>query len=131
MDYNITMRHLGIDYGSKRIGIALSDEEASIAFPHSVIENKEGFVEQIIKIIKEKEVKKVVIGESKDFKGKDNPIMKGINKLKSELENKGIKVVYEPEFLSSHQAAQIQGENDMHDASAASIILNSFLSREK
>ena len=33
------MRLLGIDYGAKRIGVALSDEKGKMAFPHSVIAN--------------------------------------------------------------------------------------------
>jgi RNase H-fold protein (predicted Holliday junction resolvase) len=42
----------------------------------------------------------------------------------------GFKVVFEPEFMTSVQASQITGENKMLDASAAAIILQSYLNRE-
>ena len=64
------MRILGIDYGSKRVGLSLSDESGSMAFPLKTIVNSESLMEEIEEICKEKEVKLVVIGESKDFKGK-------------------------------------------------------------
>ena len=35
------MKYLGIDYGAKKIGIALSDQNGIMAFPHTVIENDE------------------------------------------------------------------------------------------
>jgi len=38
------MKYLGIDFGSKRIGIALSDIEGRMAFPHSVIQNRSDIV---------------------------------------------------------------------------------------
>jgi len=43
----------------------------------------------------------------------------------------GIAVAYEPELLSSHQAAHFQGKTAMIDASAASIILQSYIDRAK
>lgn len=125
------MRYMGIDYGTKRVGIALSDESGAMAFPESVIENNDSLLEKITDLIKEKEVEAVVMGESKDFKGKDNSVMTDIRDFQNKLEVLGIEVYLEPEFLTSHQAAQIQGENAMHDASAATIILNSYLSRQK
>ena len=48
------MRYLGIDYGTKRIGIAFSDEKGKMAFAHSVIPNlgKEKTAEKIKKFAK-------------------------------------------------------------------------------
>ena len=69
------------------------------------------------------------MGESRDFHGKINEIMWKIEGFKKQLETMGKKVVYEPEFLSSVQASKITGENDMIDASAAAIILQSYLDR--
>ena len=45
------MRYLGIDYGSKRIGLSISDEEGRMAFPHSVVENDSHALENISNII--------------------------------------------------------------------------------
>ena len=38
------MKYLGIDFGSKRVGIAVSDENGQMAFPHSVILNDKIFL---------------------------------------------------------------------------------------
>lgn len=126
------MRYLGIDYGSKRVGIALSDESNAFALPHKVIENSKKLTEEINDIVCQNNVEVIVVGESKNFKGEDNTIMDAIRKFKEELENKvGKKVIFEPEFMSSQQAERWQGKNDMHDASAAAIILQSYLDRLK
>lgn len=123
------MKILGIDYGSKNIGIAISDENKKVAFPKKVLNNNSVFFENLKKIIKEENVSKIVIGESKDFKMKDNPIMNDIKRFKEKLETEfKLKVDMFPEVLSSHQAAKMAGEkNSMIDASAAAIILQSYL----
>jgi RNase H-fold protein (predicted Holliday junction resolvase) len=78
--------YLGIDYGTKRIGLASSDEEGKIAFPLSVLENDNKFIENLRHIIEEKEIKKVVIGESKNYKMQDNAIMTDILEHTIELD---------------------------------------------
>ena len=122
------MKYLGIDYGTKRVGLAISDELGQMAFPSAVIQNDNKLIEKLKAIIDEKEIKKVVIGESKNYKMEDNLIMQEIMDLKAVLENeKNIDVILHPEVLSSMQAEQIQGKNQMLDASAAAIILQSYL----
>ena len=124
------MRYLGIDFGSKRVGIAISDDTGKLAFPHSVIPNDNELLDKMLEIVKKENITEVVIGESKDFKNVPNKIMAEIEKFKKALEEKTkLKVYFEPEFMTSTQAKQIQGENDMHDASAAAIILQSYLDR--
>ena len=125
-------RILGIDFGSKRVGIAVSDDSATIAQPLVVLKNSKTLLTEIEKIIEEQKVEAVVIGESKDFKGKDNAIMEQINDFVGQLSfTSNIPIHFEPEFLSSHQAQQLQGKNDMLDASSAAIILQSYLNRKK
>jgi putative holliday junction resolvase len=125
------MRYLGIDYGDKRVGVAISDESRQLAFPYKVIENAgKDLVEKVLEIIQKEEIHKVVVGESLDFHGQPNAVMKNIEKFVEELKTKTeAEIFYEPEFLTSHQAQKIQGKNEMHDASAAAIILQSFLDR--
>lgn len=124
------MRYLGIDYGDKRVGVAISDESRQLAFPYKVIENVKDLVEKVLEIMQKEEIGAVVVGESLDFNGQPNAVMKNIEKFVEELKNKTeAEIFYEPEFLTSHQAQQIQGKNEMHDASAAAIILQSFLDR--
>jgi len=141
------MRYLGIDFGSKRVGLALSDESGTLAFPYLVLTNDKELLSEIDRIVKEQKVKLIVIGESKDFSGKDNPIAKAAEEFKKAVEKlTRKKVEYEPEFMTSVQAGRPQGrrqdgsrgtgaraqerkENTMLDASAAAIILQSYLDR--
>lgn len=125
------MKILGIDYGAKNIGIAISDEEQRIAFPKVVLKNDATFFSLLKEIIEKEDVLRIVLGESKDFKMKDNPIMKDVEKFKKDLNEKiGLEIVMFPEILTSHQAAKMMGEkNKMIDASAAAIILQSYLDR--
>jgi putative Holliday junction resolvase len=138
------MKYLGIDFGEKRIGLAISDETGKISFPYNVIPNDKKLLESIKKIIEEEEIGEIVMGESKDFKGEPNKIMPKIEEFKKELEDEtGLKVMLEPEFMTSAQAEHIQRrrpgsasrpwrrepKTSMHDASAAAIILQSYLDR--
>lgn len=124
------MKYLGIDFGSKRIGISVSDNTGKMAFPYSVILNNEKLFGEIEKIIKAENIDEIVIGESKNFAGEPNKIMREIEKFKEILTEKTkLKVYFEPEFMTSSQAELIQGKNEMLDASAATIILQSFLDK--
>lgn len=131
---------LGIDMGTRRIGIALSNQERTFAFPHSVIEikNVQKELDYIVTILDEimqkEEVSEIVIGESKDFKGIANPIMAQVDMLVHALKTKSahkekLKIHLEPEFMTSQQAERFQGKTQLLDASAASIILQSYLDR--
>jgi putative holliday junction resolvase len=134
-------RILGIDYGTKRIGLALSDVGVQFAQPYSIVKNSKTTggkaVAQIIDIIKSEQVSEIVLGESKDFKGVDNKVMSAIRDFKKMLEDAlalesafVVPVIFEPEFLTSHQAQHFQGKHDLLDASAAALILQSYLDRK-
>lgn len=126
------MKFLGIDYGSKRVGIAVADSELGMAFPKGVYPNDKFLLGEIKNLCAGGDIKRIVIGESKNFKGEENKIMEDIKNFKKMLEiDLGISVVYEPEFLSSAQALHLQEETKLLDASAATIILQSYLDREK
>ena len=138
------MKYLGIDFGSKRVGVATSDDGGSLAFPHSVLENDKNLLSNIKNIFDKNKIDKIVIGESKDFQMKDNEIMKAtkifVEELKKELK---CEVDYQAEFLTS-----VQVERDHYnfseknkkrgmekvkglDAKAATIILQSYLDSNK
>jgi putative Holliday junction resolvase len=126
------MKYLGIDYGTKRIGIAVSDDSGRLAFAHTVLENRGDTVNLVTEICKKERIEAIVLGESKDFSGKENTIMTAVRKLKKNLEEKlKLPVYFEPEFMTSLEAKHIQGENEMHDASAAALILKSYLDKQK
>jgi putative Holliday junction resolvase len=124
------MKYLGIDFGTKKVGIAISDEEGTLAFPREVVRNDPRLLSQVFALVKSEGVGEVVVGESTDFKGVANPVMQYADAFVADLRSEGIVVSLEPEFLTSAQARTTQGKNDMIDASAAALILQSFLDRK-
>jgi putative Holliday junction resolvase len=127
-DYE-SKRILGIDYGSKRVGVAVSDPERKFALPVSVVQNTPDLAAEIEKIALDNEAKEIVLGESKNYKGEGNKILLASMQFKEQLETKGFTVIWEPEFMTSAQAERFQGKNDKIDASAAAIILQAYLDR--
>lgn len=124
-------RYLGIDFGSKKTGLALSDEDGKMAFPLCVLKTTKNLAQEVSNIIEEKNINAVVLGDSQDFKGKNNPIMKLAHIFRKKLEESvNIAVYLEPEIFSTKEAARIQGYTSSLDSSAASIILQSFLDKQ-
>ena len=123
------MRILGIDYGSKRVGVAISDENRQFALPVSVVSNTITLLEEIQKIAVDNESKEIVMGESRNYKGEPNEILLDSMEFKKKLEKDGFTVHFEPEFMTSVQAERWQGKSILTDASAAAIILQSYLDR--
>jgi putative Holliday junction resolvase len=132
--YNRPMRFLGIDYGHKRLGLAVSDPSAALAFPYEVVQVNDTTPQRIADICKKELINGIVVGESKNFKGEDNMVMKEA-RLFAELIKSltGLPVSFEPEIMSTIQAERLQGRADKQkhtiDASAAAVILQSFLDR--
>ena len=132
------MRYLGIDYGTKRVGLALSDESGAMGFPHSTLPNSGRLIDEVLELIARKEVGAIVIGESRGFDGAPNPVAKAAKEFGTLLERKtSLPVSYEPETLTTQEArrnfegVREPGSGSLHvDASAAALILTSFLDRQ-
>jgi len=121
---------MGIDYGTKNVGIAFTDEGGVMAFPHSVIPNNTKLQETLEQLIAEKQVAEIVMGHSLDRDGKPNAIHAAVESLMMDLTlSIGIPIHLQPEQYTSQEAKRIQGKNDQIDASAAAIILNSYIER--
>ncbi len=121
------MRILGIDYGTKRVGVALSDEAGKFAMPLIVVKNGKSLIEEIVGLAKTNEVKEIVLGESRAYDMSENKIMPAIAAFKKELEKGGFIVHLQLEFMTSVQAERFQGKNDKSDASAAALILQAYI----
>jgi putative holliday junction resolvase len=137
------MRYLGIDYGSKRVGLSLSDEDGMMAFPYKIIPNNMELVDTIHNICGVEEVSAIVLGESHDLSGKPNKIMGSIEEFKRNLEGElDLPIYLEKEFMTTGEARGREGKeiNDARkikkevkiaaDASAAALILARFLDRK-
>jgi putative Holliday junction resolvase len=124
-------RYLGIDYGTKKLGIALSDGEGKVAFPKEVVPNDHRLLQHIEELCVRENVAEIVIGESTSLSGKNNPLQNEILEFTHRLEAvTELFVNLEPEYLTTRQAIATQGRNDMTDASAAALILQSFLDKD-
>lgn len=135
------MRRLGIDYGSKRVGLALTDELGNFAYPLVVLLNNAKLLERIKTICVNEQVGEIVLGESLNFRRQQNPIMRMALKFKIKLENSiGLPVVFEDETLTTREASHELGRpartervrsggDGMLDARAAAIILRQYLAR--
>ncbi|MBU6232045.1 MAG: pre-16S rRNA-processing nuclease YqgF [Patescibacteria group bacterium] len=124
-------RIIGIDFGSKRVGVAVSDMERKFALPLAVIANSRKLADEVAELMKDNGALEIVLGESRDYNGQPNPIFAEAEKFRKEMEGRGFAVVLEPEFMTSAQAERFQGKNDMTDASAAALILQSYLDKHR
>jgi len=126
------MKRMGIDFGSKKIGIAMTDDAGQMAFPHAVVPNDEKFMSYVEQLVSERGIEEIVIGHSLNNQGEDNPIHEQTKEFMTDIAlSIGVPVHLEPEQYSTQQAAQIQGKTEKTDASAAAIILDSFITKEK
>tara|TARA_B100000745_G_C20119591_1_gene383313 strand:- start:1 stop:384 length:384 start_codon:yes stop_codon:yes gene_type:complete len=126
------MRLMGIDYGSKRVGVSVSDESGQMAFPEVVLSNDSDLLKNLVALIEDKGVEEVVVGHSLNRDGSENKIHSEVEELMEDLTLElGLPIHLEPEQYSTKEAEQIQGRNDMVDASAATIILNSYITKKK
>lgn len=120
---------MGIDYGTKRIGLALSDDSGVLAFPHKIIESSPGALDEVLNIVKDEKVDRVVIGESKDFKGVDNRVMADVEDFKKGLEENDVEVHLEPEYLTSVESRRDAPKGIKTDDVAAALILQRYLEK--
>ena len=102
------MRYLGIDYGTKKTGIALSDEAGTMGFPHAVRPTDPRLLDDLALLIKEKGDSAAVFGESTDFAGKDNAVAEEAKRFADDLRARtGIEVHFEPETLTTQAARRM------------------------
>ena len=118
---------MAIDYGEKRVGLASTDESGQFALPRAVLSNDKTLLDKVIHFKKEEGVEKVIIGESRNFAGEPNAILSEIMEFKAELERRGVEVILHPEVLTTVEARRLQGQTVMTDASAAALILKSYI----
>ena len=130
------MSILSIDYGSKQIGLALSEPQHKIALPYGQIENKsEKFVlEEIKKICQQEKISKIVVGLPISLSGQKEKsakkVLEFIEKLEIALK---ISVTTEDERLTSKMAQRLLTEfkNKKADHSvAAMLILQGYLDKK-
>ncbi len=131
------MRILGLDYGTKNIGVAISDDTCKFAFPKAIVLNNAKIFIELQKIISQEEVGKIVLGDPGD-----NLITVEVKKFAKSLEDKfKIPVILEKEFMTSVHVGQAGGKKPIarlekkergpkKDNSAAALILQRYLDKK-
>lgn len=138
------MRYLGIDLGSKTIGLAMSDQTCTIASPFKTIffdnEDYLSTIDEIKQITKEYEIQKIILGLPKNMNNTLGERAQITMQYKKMLEdNLNISVILFDERLTSVISNSILIEADMSrkkrkkkvDSIAAQIILQDYLNKEK
>lgn len=134
------MRYLGLDYGSKTCGVAISDSTGLIASSLEVIRYKlsEELIFKLSNIIKEKKIEKIVLGNPLNLNGTLSKRSEETLKFKELLEKEfNIEVFMQDERLSTIEAERILLNNNTKrkdrkkviDKMAAVIILQAYLDK--
>lgn len=129
------MRILGIDYGEKRVGVALSDPLGMIAQPYCVISHFNDDLKVITKlqeIILEKKVTNIVLGIPYNMNGSTGFQAERVLEFGQLLTNScHIEIIYEDERETSKQVKQLlktlKVKKEVIDDRAAAIILQNYL----
>lgn len=123
------MRYLGVDYGAKRVGVAVSDDAGTIAFPRTTLPNDDKLLSQLSALINSEKIGGIVVGDTRSHGGKDNPVTAGAEAFVAALQAAaGLPVERVWEMWSSIEASRYAPEGRGHDdASAAAVILQRFL----
>lgn len=123
------MKYLGIDYGTKRIGIAISDESGEFAFPKMIV-GVADVLQTISDLVAQEHIEGIVVGKSVASNGQNNEITSKVEEFKEKLKMATRLPVYsQDEGFSSMEAHRYQTVAGSRDDSAAAIILQRFLDR--
>ena len=132
-------RALGIDFGTKRVGLALSDRSNMIASPYKTLNyvSEKDLITQLEIIVTKNDIEILVLGLPINMKGKDTARTIKVRNFKEILSALRIPIVYEDERLSSVSAINslmLQNVKTGHnkpeiDKTAAAIILQQFLDK--
>ncbi len=139
---------LGIDHGSVRIGIAVSDDSASIAFGREAISNNKDALKRIKQIVTDEEITLAVLGYPLNLKGEKTPQTLEVEKFEEELKKAFVNPPYDKvevarwdERFTSKMAADSMIESGMKkkqrqvkgniDIISAALMLQSYLDSNK
>ncbi|MBZ0199784.1 MAG: Holliday junction resolvase RuvX [Ignavibacteriaceae bacterium] len=134
----ILSRILCIDFGLRRIGLALSDPLKTFAYPYKTILNDKNLIINLNKIVELQQVEKIILGFPTKEDGSDSHVTKNVIKFKLELEKKfNIEVILWDERYSSSIAQELiiesvskkskRREKGLVDRGAAAVILQEYL----
>jgi putative pre-16S rRNA nuclease len=140
--YNAGVRALGIDFGERRIGLAISDPAGRLAVPLKTLlrQSDREAVAEIAEIVSSEGVERLVVGEPLGLDGSRGPAAKRIRRFAEKLAARtGLPLTFVDEALTTVEAAERLREAGIDprreplrlDALAAQILLQEALDRPK
>ena len=135
------MRYLGLDLGSRTLGVAVSDKTGTVANSVRIIRHQEDYdrlIGDVCDLVREYEVDTIVLGFPKNMNGSIGPKGELSIDFKQKLEEAlTIPIVLQDERLSTKSATDMlisgnvsrKKRKDVVDSVAATIILQSYLDR--
>ncbi len=132
------MRALGIDYGMKRVGLALSDGLGLLAHPYATLERttRERLFADLLAIVAKEGVQTIVLGLPQALNGQDTETTRQVRNFSESLRRRtDVPVVFQDEAFSSTEAERILRDGGRRgrkikavlDQQAAVVILNDYL----
>lgn len=125
---------LGIDFGKAKVGLAVADLETKIAFALTTLENNAQIMDNLAKIIQEKEISKIVVGVT-EYANQEDEAKKTFGKSLEEI--LGLPVEYQNEMFTTKMAQDNIKETGAKniarkdDQESAKIILQSWLDKKQ
>lgn len=122
------MKVLGVDYGKKWMGLAISDDERKMAFAYKTLENNPRLFLVLNEIVRKEGIYKIIIGLPLNKQMKPTGQTKEVRQWAEELVKKvEVPIDFENEIFTSKMAVKA-GAKNRHSAAAA-ILLQSYLDR--
>ena len=132
-------RVMAIDYGTKRIGIAISDELRMLASARGIIQNSGNATRDIAAMAARENVREIIVGIPKTLGNTDSSMTREVRTFVQKLRDTltGISVIERDERLTSVMAnsyiaqsglpKQKRQEKSLRDEEAARIVLQEYL----
>jgi putative transcription antitermination factor YqgF len=133
-----------VDYGTHSVGIAISDDEGKMAFPHKVF-TRFGALKAIEALVSTDNIARIVIGEPEEMRERDAQFSRRLHEFATKVRSlTGASVMFEPEAYSTFEARRPERDKKgtlsrpkrytthsrgRADARAAAVILQRYLER--
>lgn len=128
---------VGIDHGTRRIGVAVADSETGMAFARPALRrtNLEADLAIIVDLCRIEGATRIILGLPRNMDGTEGAQAEIVRAFGERLEQQGLEIVYEDERLTSWEAGERMAEAGRRarrgsgelDSTAARLILQQYL----
>lgn len=139
-------KYLCLDYGDKRIGVAVSDEEKKFSFSRGILINDQGLSGNLLSLIRSENIEKIILGYPMNLRSERTELTEKVEKFKDKLEKLLQKNSIEADFeyfderftsklareniLSSGLKKSKRQDKGLIDSVSAQIILQDYLDKK-